>query len=530
MHRLGLLLGVVSFLASWGCAHAREEGDPLRVVLRTPPASRPSPPAAASQPTSQPATRRIDELRSAIEDVLRHPDLKRARVSLLAAPVTGGEPIVAVDPDIHRVPASNAKLLTTTAAALLLPGRYRFLTEVTRCARGQLCLWGTGDPVLSRADLVRLAREIKARGVRAVRGVVVDDSHFDRERYAPGYESFSAGAHYRATSGALNVDSNAIVIQVSTPADRRRPRVDVSPPSDYVVVRKQVKLARARRGPEATAARITVTMQPRGSLLQLTISGTMGRKAPAWSTKRAVYDPALNAGWALRRALTIEGVTVSGGVRRGKRVAGGAVLARREHSLGEVLRAANQHSDNLAAENLVRALSFVERGTGRSTRTWPEGLGQLRRALATLEIREFEMGNGSGLHRRSWATARTMVTLLQKVYLQAALRRTLLPTLAVAGRAGTLAPRLRRTAAEGFVVGKTGTLGGALALSGYVDPQGARPLAFSILLNGRSDNRARDQIDRLAELLARFVRGLPLAAEASSQPASQPASAPAETE
>jgi serine-type D-Ala-D-Ala carboxypeptidase/endopeptidase (penicillin-binding protein 4) len=121
-----------------------------------------------------------------------------------------------------------------------------------------------------------------------------------------------------------------------------------------------------------------------------------------------------------------------------------------------------------------------------------------------------------------------MVSLLQKIHLQASLRRALLPTLAVAGRAGTLAPRLRRTAAEGIVVGKTGTLGGALALSGFVDPQGARPLAFSILVNGRSDHRVREQIDRLAELLARYARGLPLAEAAPSQPASQPTSAPAE--
>ena len=172
---------------------------------------------------------------------------------------------------------------------------------------------------------------------------------------------------------------------------------------------------------------------------------------------------------------------MTGTVRRGRRPEAAQVLARREHSLVEVLTAANQHSDNLAAETLVRALSFLPDppdaapSSKQSPGNWSRGLEQLRRALNAMGLHSFELGNGSGLHRRAWVTARTLVQLLEGIQANAALRKLLLPTLAVAGKSGTLAPRLRGGGAEGHLFAKTGTLGGALALSGLVDPDGNDP-------------------------------------------------------
>jgi D-alanyl-D-alanine carboxypeptidase/D-alanyl-D-alanine-endopeptidase (penicillin-binding protein 4) len=508
-----------------------------------------SPPAAED---------RLALLRRLLEAELHAPELSSARVSLLVVPVpaaagpasrpatvpageAGGggrspgltRPLFELAPDAHRLPASNAKLLTTLAAAVLLPGKYRFVTEVSRAgAGGPLYLWGTGDPILRTADLVRMAKSLQARGVREVRGIVVDDTHFGRQRLAPGFEEFAEGSHYRPTSGAINVDSNAIEIKVSAPRDRpRRPRVDVTPPSDYVAVRKLVRYAKAKRCPEACKAQVKVAMENRGSTVWLTISGTVGRKAPPFFTRRAVPEPSLNAGWALRRALTQAGVKVTGAVRRGRRPEGARVLVRREHSLGEVLAAANQHSDNLAAETLVRAMSFlpeagpasapavrsaVEKPAGPPG-SWSRGLRVLRSALSSLGLSGFELGNGSGLHRRAWVTARTLVELLGLLHGNARLRKQLLPTLAVAGKSGTLAPRLRGGGAEGHIFAKTGTLGGALTISGLADPEGRAPLAFSLLVNGRSDRLVRDRMDRMVELIARYARGLPL-----EDPASRP--------
>lgn len=530
---LRLLCGVGALLCGWGCARAQQPApEPRRpdVLLsstaggsKTVAPDRP-PPAPLPPPTPQ---QRAARLRERVLEELAAPEMARTRSSVLVLPVAGGDSLVSVEPDALRVPASNAKLLTSLAALRTLPGKYRFVTEYY-LRGGKLYIWGTGDPALRRRELASLGAQLRAHGVNAVRGIVIDDSFFDRRRrLAPGFESFGEGAYYRPTSGALNVNGNAITVKVSAPRKgRKRPRVDVYPPSDYVKVHKLVRFA-PRKGKGAGKKRISVQIRPRGAIMWVTVSGTIVRGHRPWRTRRAVYDPGLATGWAVRRALVKAGVKVSGNVWRGRRPRGATPVLRRVRSLGAILAAVNTHSDNLAAESLVRAMGSLDATYGQRAGSWERGLLVLQRSLEQAGLSGFWLGNGSGLHRHSWVTAHLMTDLLRKVHSDEKLRQVLLPTLSVAGRSGTLAKRMRGTAAEEVVMGKTGTLGGALALSGYADPDGTSPLVFSILINGRSDHAVRHHIDRIAVLLARHARGLPLAEEPASQPASQPATQPA---
>lgn len=489
---------------------APEQPEQLKLELPSPSTL---PIMAPAEEASEEDKARFAELTRLVSSELEKIRSVRGRVSLVAAPLEPDtEPLFEIEADQARIPASNAKLLTAVAASRTLPGRYRFVTQVSQKSRGgPVYLWGTGDPVLRGHDIKALARRIKARGVGVVRGVVVDDSYLDRRRLAPGFSSFADGSRYRPTSGAINVDYNAVVVKVSAPKGRNHPRVDVYPPSDYVKIRKLVRFSRARKGSAASQSRVRFSREQKGSIMWLTIAGTMGRKASTRTVRLAVYDPGLNAGWALRRALRDNGVLVMGSVRKGRRPAKARVLASREHSLGAVLSRTNQNSCNLAAENLIRAMGRLAGGEGKPGDTWKLGLKALRSTLEEMGISGFTQGNGSGLHRGSRVTARTMVKLLRKVHADGKLRRRLMPTLAVAGRSGTLARRLRGTAAQDHVRGKTGTLGNALALSGYIQGEEAeRPLAFSLLVNGTASRVVRQHMDRVVELLARYSRGMPL--------------------
>ena len=82
-------------------------------------------------------------------------------------------------------------------------------------------------------------------------------------------------------------------------------------------------------------------------------------------------------------------------------------------------------------------------------------------------------------------------------------------SLAVAGRSGTVAHRMRGTAAKGRCHLKTGTLNAVSALSGYCF-QGAEDadhaLIFSLLMNRVDVNRAHLIQDRMAALIARYRR------------------------
>ncbi len=76
-------------------------------------------------------------------------------------------------------------------------------------------------------------------------------------------------------------------------------------------------------------------------------------------------------------------------------------------------------------------------------------------------------------------------------------------SLPIAGREGTVADRMRGTAAEGNCATKTGTLDGVSALSGYCNAHG-HTVAFSVLNNSVDINAAHNAQDRIAAAIARY--------------------------
>jgi D-alanyl-D-alanine carboxypeptidase/D-alanyl-D-alanine-endopeptidase (penicillin-binding protein 4) len=425
------------------------------------------------------------------------------------APPSPPRQLIAIQPNTPRVPASNAKLFATVAAAKLLRDTYRFVTEISVAKNGgPLYVWGTGDPLFDRADLAKLAQQVSAKGLNSVRGIVIDDSHFGARRLAPGFEQFDESAYYRPPSGALNLDSNILHIRVSADRRRKTPRVQVFPASEYVKVRKRIRFAAARSGSAARRRSVRIRSEEASAHMWLVVEGTFGVRARHFSTRRPVLDPSLNFGWALRRALKEHGIEVLGPVWRGRKPPGSRVIAELERPLDAVLAATNTNSDNLAAEALVRAIGHRAAESASQARgSWKAGLKLMHEHLRKeYGISGLQLLNGSGLHRNSKVTASALCALLSAVQGREPLRRQMLPTMALAGRRGTLVRRLRGGITRGRVYGKTGTLSGVLALSGLITPEGPHPVVFSLLVNGSSNPRIRRQIDRVVTLLARFAQ------------------------
>src|SRR5687768_15148356 len=90
-------------------------------------------------------------------------------------------------------PASNQKLITAAVALLELGPAFRMRTGLYGAiegdrVRGALVLRGFADPTVRSADLIELAQELVARGVRSVDEVVVDGSYFDDRVLPPAFE------------------------------------------------------------------------------------------------------------------------------------------------------------------------------------------------------------------------------------------------------------------------------------------------------------------------------------------------------
>jgi serine-type D-Ala-D-Ala carboxypeptidase/endopeptidase (penicillin-binding protein 4) len=115
--------------------------------------------------------------------------------------------------NVPRAPASNEKLLLSMALLDRFGAQYRIPTTVEgpRPAHGSVTgnLWlvGHGDPELDDAALGRLARRLRAAGIRTVRGSVVGVTNtFTRERWAPGWQAIAL--QFVALPTALVFDAN----------------------------------------------------------------------------------------------------------------------------------------------------------------------------------------------------------------------------------------------------------------------------------------------------------------------------------
>lgn len=211
------------------------------------------------------------------------------------------------------------------------------------------------------------------------------------------------------------------------------------------------------------------------------------------------HDPALAAAQLFRKALARVGVSVAGGAAHG--VAGDDAVplaAVDSPPLTALVRWMDRESDNFEAEMLLKQLGAIQAERGSTA----AGIGVVAGLLtqAGVPMSGVRLVDGSGLSLLDRFTATALVSLLTVMWNDPGVRPELLAALPVAGRSGTLAHRMRGTAAAGVVLAKTGTTSNASALSGFVGDR----YVFSILQNGwpLSWGWARVAQDRFAAVLA----------------------------
>jgi D-alanyl-D-alanine carboxypeptidase/D-alanyl-D-alanine-endopeptidase (penicillin-binding protein 4) len=126
------------------------------------------------------------------------PHVSQARTAALAFDLQTGETLFAEHDALPLAPASNEKLAVAFAAIVNLGEEFRIETDVLGRGvqegstwRGNLLLVGHGDPTLSSASLLSLARQVRAAGITNVTGGVFgDESYFDARRTGAGWKSW----------------------------------------------------------------------------------------------------------------------------------------------------------------------------------------------------------------------------------------------------------------------------------------------------------------------------------------------------
>jgi D-alanyl-D-alanine carboxypeptidase len=129
----------------------------------------------------------------------------------------------------------------------------------------------------------------------------------------------------------------------------------------------------------------------------------------------------------------------------------------------------------------------------------------------------YRFENGSGLSHTIHISARQIAQVLLAGAKDERIGRAWVDSFAVGGRDGTLRSRFAGHPASGYVFGKTGTLNGVAALSGFVTV-GDRSICFAVLTNGFRDRRKPEVRSSQAAIVDAIFGYLAAAAPTAPQP------------
>jgi D-alanyl-D-alanine carboxypeptidase/D-alanyl-D-alanine-endopeptidase (penicillin-binding protein 4) len=232
------------------------------------------------------------------------------------------------------------------------------------------------------------------------------------------------------------------------------------------------------------------------------LSGLAFNSGFAGSTSSSGFssDPAKLAASKLARSLSASGVAVPPQVALAKTPAKAEQVAVvHSPTLTQIVNTTDVYSDNFFAEMLMKLLG-ARLGSAGTT------------AAGTAVVEDFARQHGSGVQAidGSGLTRSNRSSPQQVVNLLLAMRDDpagdeFIQDLALTGKEGTVADRMRGTPAYGRCRTKTGTITGVSNLSGYCFNKSGRIMAFSILMNGVGDvGYAHLEQDRIAGLVAGY--------------------------
>ncbi|WBB70687.1 D-alanyl-D-alanine carboxypeptidase/D-alanyl-D-alanine-endopeptidase [Micromonospora sp. WMMD812] len=470
--------------------------------------------AGAPGATAEAPAPAVTRLHATIDAILADSRLAGAQASVVVVDTATGQTLYDRNGDRRLVPASNTKLLTSTAAMALLGPDHRFTTDVRSSGKrragllaGDLYLRGGGDPTMLAKDYDALAAQVAAGGVRVVTGdLVADDTRYDRTRLGPDWTWDDEPYYYAAQVSALTVapdtdyDAGTVIVHAAPGKAGAPPVITTTPATGYLRFDNR---ARTVAGGETS---ISFEREHGGNTVVVTGQIAVGDEpASDWVT---VWEPTGYAADVFRAALRRHGVTVLGRTTVGTPApTGAATLARHDSMpLAELMVPFLKLSNNGHAEVLTKEIGRVRSGSG----TWSAGLTAISGyvAEAGMDTGTLRQRDGSGLSRRNLIPAGEFVDLLAAVRGQPWFD-TWYAALPIAGEperfvGGTLRSRMLGTPAAGNVHAKTGSLTGVSGLSGYATDADGRVLAFSILLNNYLASSVKGLEDQIAVALATY--------------------------
>jgi D-alanyl-D-alanine carboxypeptidase/D-alanyl-D-alanine-endopeptidase (penicillin-binding protein 4) len=432
----------------------------------------------------------------------------RESVALFVQELGAAAPLLEWNADAAMNPASTMKLVTTLAALELLGPSYTWRTEVYAhgplqdgVLAGNLILKGYGDPKLTLENFWLLLSDLRARGVREIRGdLLLDRSFFAQPPGDPGRFDNEPTRPYNVEPDALLLNYKSVRLQVVPDEASGRVRIIPTPALPEIEILNQLVLAPAscERWPD----RPQYALEPPRLLFTGVFPAGCGERSRNFS----LLDPNRYAQSLFTQSWRAAGGVFNGVARDGPLPADAALITAWESPpLSEVIRDINKFSNNVMARQLFLTLGLAAEAppltpaaATRATRDWLQRVG--------IDAPELVLENGSGLSRIERISARNLAKVLMRGF-SGPLMPEFAASLPIAGIDGTVRRRLSTSPASGQAHLKTGYLDGVRAIAGYVLDRNGRWLVLVALINHPAAGDAAAFQDAVVDWA--FLRAVP---------------------
>lgn len=440
------------------------------------------------------------DLSFAIEKIINRPQFSHAHwgISIQSA---SGKTLYNHNAKKYFIPASNVKLLTTAAALRELGADFRIETPIYINGKlphlNSLRLVGRGDPTLTVDVLNKIVNQWQEQDIKSIKNLVVDDSYFAESSLNYTWEWSDIYSYYGTRVNSLILNQNTFTLSL-IPQQLNQP-VKLTW-SDWIAYRQWRIENHATTATKDTAYQI----QLEGILGQpvLRISGKLAIDSQPDIWDLAIVDPANYFLESFRLVLSNHGIAVDRGnvlTERKKTQLETKFATIYSPPLKEILAETNQASNNLFAEVILKIL-------GKKLNSNSD-VDAIQTSLTQLGVdpQSYILVDGSGLSRHNLVTPEALVQTLS-LMMKTSEANVYSSSLAVAGVNGTLANRFQNTSVQNNFQGKTGTLSGIAALSGYLEVKDYQPLVISVIVNNSNlDNSTlRQAINEIVILLSQL--------------------------
>ncbi len=425
-------------------------------------------------------------------------------VSIELKSVDSQTPILSINGDTPRNPASVMKLLTTLAALELLGPAYTWKTRYYADGKlengrlnGNLVLRGGGDPYMITDQFRQQLHLLKHQGLRIITGdLIIDDS------------ASQIPSHNRATfdgrpQRVYNVIPSASIVNFSATRIILQPehdkiRIITEPPVANLAIQNELSATKSRCRNRWAGWSFKTFQNSHDTVLNF--NGKYPARCGTTEFTRAFLSNTEYTYGLFKSTWTEMGGRLEGHARLGKRPGTSELLLRADSKpLAEVIRGVNKFSNNIMARQLLVTIGKETYGAPGTAANGTLGIKQWLQSKS-VSMPELVIENGAGLSRISRISARSLSRLLQLGW-ESNYRPEFLSSLALAAIDGTMRKRLRPEAPAGRVRIKTGSLNGTRSMAGYIKSNSGQYYSVVMLMNHkkvsyRSGSRVQDALLR----------------------------------